>query len=274
MSNYTAADVKRLRDETDAPMMECKKALEEAGGDFEKAKNLLREAGKAAAAKRSGRATGAGVVAIAASDDGRTVGAVVLESETDFVAKNPDFIQIAQELAEMYRDSDPADNGGASAKAQEVVEGAVAKIRENIKVARAIRLSSEKPLATYVHHDKTKGAIVEIEGEGGDAARKVAIQVVSNPPLVVSKDQLPQDKLAQELDIETKRAMEEGKPENIAKNIAQGRVNKGFVKQAALLEQDFYADTSKTVAQFLSEEAKGAAVRGFTYLAVGQGVEG
>ena len=108
---YTAADVKKLREKTDAPMMECKSALEEADGDMERAEQILREKGKAAAQKRVGRTTSAGVVAFAASPDGKTVGGVVVESETDFVARNEDFIAIVQSIAELVRDGESSDGG-------------------------------------------------------------------------------------------------------------------------------------------------------------------
>jgi elongation factor Ts len=266
---FTAADVKRLREETGAPMMECSNALREADGDFEKAKALLREKGIAAAGKRAGRETNAGVVAVASNDDGTTVGAVVLESETDFVAKNPEFLQIAQELAETFRDTDPGSDPMAVPGVREKIEGAIGKIRENIKISKALRLTGNGPLPFYVHHDKTKGAIIVGSGDNAEALRKVAIQVVSNPPEVVSKDQLSQEMLDKEIEIETQRAVNEGKDEKIARNIAQGRVNKEFVKKAALLEQPFYMDNSKSVQQFLQEEAKGAQVKEFIYLSVG-----
>jgi elongation factor Ts len=272
---FTAADVKRLREETDAPMMECNAALKEADGDFDKAKSILREKGKAAAAKRADRSTAAGVVAVAATADSKTVGAVVLESETDFVAKNPDFIQIAQELAEIFRDNDPgSDPMSVTANGKnvrDIVEGAVGKIRENIKISRAVRLTGDSAIATYVHHDKTKGSLVRGSGDNAEAFRRVAIQVVSLPPDVVSKDQLSQEKLNAEIEIETQRAINEGKDEKIARNIAQGRVNKEFVKKAVLLEQPFYADTNKSVQQYLQEEAKGSEVKDFVYLGVGVG---
>lgn len=270
--DISAADVKRLRDETDAPMMECKGALVEAGGDFEKAKQLLREKGKAAAAKRADRSTAAGVVAMATSPDGKTVGAVVLESETDFVAKNPEFIEIADAIAKKFLETDPGADPYAVAGVKDMVEGAVAKIRENIKVARAVRVTSDNPIATYVHHDKTRGTIITFEsGDGSDElVRKVAVHAAAFPPEVVSKDQLSQERLAKELEVELQRALNEGKPENIAKNIAEGRVNKEFVKQAALLEQPFYTDQSRSVGQYLAQEGKGAKVSNFVFLAVGQ----
>ena len=267
MANYTAQDVKKLREETDAPMMECKGALDEADGDYEKAKNLLREKGKAAAAKRTDRSTAAGVVAIALSDDSKTAGAIVLESETDFVARNVDFIAIAQQIAEIYRDNVTVDE----AQIKEIVEGAVAKIRENIKVTRGVRVTSENPISSYVHHDRTKGALVLCTGEFNDAVRKVAIQVVAFPPDVLKKEDLSQEKLNEEVEIETQRAINEGKDEKLARNIAQGRVNKEFIKRAVLLEQPFYVDPSKSIAQFLAEEAKGTTLTSFEYLAVGQG---
>jgi len=266
MANYTAQDVKKLREDTDAPMMECKSALDEAEGDFEKAKNILREKGKAAAAKRSDRSTAAGVVALAANDDATVVGGVVVECETDFVARNEDFVALAQQIAEIVRDSETVDE----AKLKEITDGAVAKIRENIRVTKHVRLTSSNPIATYVHHDRTKGAAVLSEGTYSDAVRKIAVQVVSLPPDVLKKEDLSQDKLAAEIEIETQRAINEGKDEKLARNIATGRVNKEFVKRAVLLEQPYYIDPGVSVAQYLAEHAKGATLTSFAYLAVGQ----
>lgn len=272
MAGYTAADVKKLRDETDAPMMECKSALEEAGGDYERAKEILREKGKAAAGKKAGRATTAGVVAFALSTDGKTVGGVVVESETDFVSKNPEFVTMAQEVADYVRDHGaPAGVAMDDPKMKEFAENIVAKFRENVQISKAIRFTSDNPIHTYVHHDKTKGTVVLAEGEnaGSEAVRKVAVQAAAFPPEVVNKEELPQEKLDAEIEIETKRAIEEGKDEKIARNIAQGRVNKEYIKKVVLLEQPFYIDPSKSVAQYLAEEAKGAKISSFVYLAVG-----
>jgi elongation factor Ts len=269
---YTAADVKRLREETDAPMMECKAALEEANGDFDRAKEILREKGKAAAGKKAGRATTAGAVALAASPDNKTVAGVVVESETDFVSKNPEFAAMVQEVADyLLANGAPAGNPMDDAKMKEFAENIVAKFRENIQITKAVRVSSDNPIHTYVHHDKTKGTIVIAEGDnaGSEAVRKVAVQVVSNPPEVVGKDELSQELLDKEIEIETKRAIDEGKDEKIARNIAQGRVNKEYIKKVVLLEQPFYIDPSKSVGQYLSEEAKGAKISSFVYLAVG-----
>lgn len=273
MAGYTAADVKKLREETDAPMMECKAALDEANGDFARATEILREKGKAAAGKKAGRATGAGVVAFAASPDNKTLAGVVVESETDFVSKNEGFVQMAQEVADyVLANGAPEGNPMDDPKFKEFAENIVAKFRENVQIPRAILLKSDNPIATYIHHDRTKGTAVLSEGEnaGSEAVRKVAVQAAAFPPEVVSKEQLSQEKLNAEIEIETKRAIEEGKKEDIARNIAQGRVNKEYIKKVVLLEQPFYIDPNKSVAQYLAEEAKGAKISSFVYLAVGQ----
>ncbi|HRF58817.1 MAG TPA: translation elongation factor Ts [Fimbriimonadaceae bacterium] len=258
-----AKDVMRLRAETDAPVMECRAALVEAGGDFEKAKQILREKGKAAAAKRSDRATGEGIAAVSRSEDGKTMGVIVLECETDFVARNEDFIKMSEQIATMVRDAgsvpeDPHEltHGGVSVKA--LIEEAVGKIRENIKVAKAAVIKTEKTLASYVHHDKKKAVIVEIEGGDGSAevGRQLAIQSVAFPPEYVSRDQVPQSMIDAELETETQRAINEGKAPDIAKNIAMGRINKEFMKRVVLLEQPFYKDNNISVAQFVETESK------------------
>jgi elongation factor Ts len=277
----SAAEVKRLRDETDAPMMECKAALEEAGGDFEKAKAILREKGKAAATKRAGRSTSAGVVAIARSSNHRAAGAVVLECETDFVARNEEFIVVAQELAEIFLHHDPGSDpqsvSHGNKSVGQIVEECVAKFRENVRLTRALHLEGENLLATYVHHDKTKGSIVELSGSGEvalDTGHKLAIQSVAFPPQAVRKEDLSQEMLAAELATEKQRAMNEGKPAEIAEKIAQGRVNKEFINQVVLLEQTFYLDNAKSVGQYVAEQGKASGapfdVVRFHYLAVGQ----
>ena len=147
MANYTAADVGRLRAETDAPLMECKAALDEADGDFDRAKQILREKGKAAAAKRADRTTAEGVVAFAKSADGKTVAGVVLESETDFVARNDQFIATAQKIAEMVRDgaagADPLTLSADGKTVNDLIVEAVGKIRENIRLAKAVRVTKK-----------------------------------------------------------------------------------------------------------------------------------
>ncbi|MBS1717753.1 MAG: translation elongation factor Ts [Armatimonadetes bacterium] len=277
MAGYTAQDVKRLREETDAPMMECKGALEEAGGDFEKAKIILREKGKAAAAKRADRNTAAGVVAISHSHDHQRVGGIVLECETDFVARNEGFIAVAKELAEVFLDNDPGSDPLAVKHGDktvgDIVEGLVATYRENCKLTKALHLKTADRFAIYVHHDNMKAIVVEVAGDAekaGDAGRTVAIQAVAFPPEFISRDEVPSGKIEEEIKIETERAIKEGKPENVAKQIAQGRVNKEYFSRVVLMDQPLYKDMSKTVGQFIKESGD-VAVKKFYRLAVGEG---
>jgi elongation factor Ts len=154
---------------------------------------------------------------------------------------------------------------------KERTDAAVATIRENIKVAKYVRLTADNgQVLTYTHHDRTKGAAVVVEGEATEDVRKVAIQAVAFPPEVLDKSELSQEKIDAEVQIETQRAIAEGKDPKIAENIARGRVSKEYIKRAALLEQPFYLDPNKSVAQYLAESAKGSKVSKFAYLAVGQ----
>lgn len=277
----SALDIKKLREATDAPLMECRAALEEAGNDFEKAKEILREKGKAAAAKRVGRATSAGSVAFAFSEDQKTVAGVVLECETDFVARNEEFIQLAQQVAQAFVQNDPGSDplavsvNGSTVKS--LIEAGVAKIRENIELKKAVRIVAGQPLAVYLHHDKAKGSIVQMEGSAAnllETGRQVAIQSIAFPPEFVAKSEIPQDLLNRELELETQRAINEGKNPEIAKNIAQGRINKEFLKRVVLLEQAFYKNPQQSVGQFLEEQAKAgggtATITRFVRLAVGE----
>lgn len=274
----SAADVKRLRDETSAPMMECRSALDEAGGDYERAKEILREKGQAAAAKRSDRSTSEGIVAIATADS--AIAGVIVQCETDFVSTNSDFKALVAEVAKIVLDKGAAglsleealeltNDAGTSIKG--LLEEAVGKIRENIQLAKVVKMSGGS-YGYYVHHDNKKGAIVELNSGNDEVGKYVSMQVVSaNPPAeFLTKEELPQDRLAKELEIETERAIQEGKPAEMAAKIAQGRVNKEFVKSAVLLEQPFFMDASKSVADYVKEKSAGLTVTGFTKLAVGE----
>lgn len=243
-------------------MLECNNALKEADGDFEKAKEILREKGKAAAAKRAERTTAEGVASFVAANDGKTLGGVVLESETDFVARNEEFIALANTLAGAAAATDPGSDPLAlpvnGTTAGELVEQAVAKIRENIKLAKAVQLSADAPIPFYIHHDKKKATAVVLSGNAStafEAGRQIAIHATAFPPRYIKHDEVPQDVIAKELELETKRAIEEGKDEKIAANIAQGRVNKEFFSSAVLEDQPFYTDPKKTVKQWLAEQA-------------------
>ena len=276
----SASDVKRLREETDAPMMECKVALEEAGGDFEKAKAILREKGQSAAAKRSGRSTSEGVAKFVVSADGKTAVGVVLESETDFVSNNDGFRKLVDTLANGLL-SAPADavNGDVNSVsidgktvADLVTEG-VALFRENIQLTQAVKLETNGAIGVYNHHTGKQAAVVMVSGDAtnaGEVATKGAIQAVAMGATYLTKAEVPQDIIAQEMELETQRAINDGKPAEMAAKIAEGRVNKEFFKSQVLLEQPFLEDESKSTAQFLKEMAQGTAeVTGFKRLTVG-----
>lgn len=273
--SYTAADVKRLRDETDAPMMECKAALEEAGGDFARAKEILREKGKAAAAKRADRATGAGLVAVASSSN--AIAGIIVECETDFVSTNADFKAAVQEMANAYlANGTPGqsledaltvtDASGKSLKAW--TEELVGKIRENIVLTKAMKLEGGH-YGHYVHFDGKTGAIIELSAPNDTLGKEIGMQVVSMHPEFLERGDLPQDRLAKELALETERAIQDGKPAEMAAKIAEGRVNKEFVKSVVLLEQPLYKDQGKTVNQYISDTAAGLKVIGFHKLRLG-----
>lgn len=282
----SASDVKQLREETGAPMMECKKALEEAGGDKAKAKEILRESGQAAAAKRAGRSTAEGLAVVAVSDDKQKAAGIVVECETDFVAKNESFKDLVNKLLQGVL---AAANPGAG-EVQEItpdfqvdgkpisqhLEEAVAVIRENIRLGQgaAMGAASGAVLVGYNHSNTGKAAtLVEVTGSGEkaeQAAFQTAVQAVAFPPDFLKREDVPQDVIENEIRIETNRAVSEGKPEDVANKIAQGRVNKEYYQSKVLLEQPFYMDAKKKTGDFVKEETGGSAtITNFRYFSVG-----
>jgi elongation factor Ts len=277
MSNFTAADVKKLRDLTGAGMLDCKKALEEAGGDFDKAVDILRIKGAKDVGKRAGRTTANGLVAHA----GRAL--LELNCETDFVAKNADFIELAQTLVEHAAATRPADvdallaselSAGRSVAA--TVEEFSAKIGEKIVVNRFAVLDGSAPVAVYLHRKAADlppavGVLVEYTGETDEAgdsdARGVAMQIAAMRPKYLTRDEVPADVVATERRIAEETAREEGKPEAALTKIVEGRVN-AFFKDFVLLEQASVQDQKKTVQQVLKEV--GVTVSRFVRFEVGQ----
>jgi len=258
----TAALVKQLREETDAPMMECKAALVEAEGNYDRAKEILREKGKAAAAKRADRSTSAGVAKFAVSEDGKRAAGIVIESETDFVSGNPEFQALADKLAKgmLAAGSAGADAVVDGATVESHIQQAVALFRENIVLRNSAFLSTETGIiAVYNHHTGKSASAVEIAGDANNLKEtgfQVAIQTVANPPQFLTKDEVPADIIEKEIATETQRAVNEGKDLKIAEGIARGRVNKEYFQQQVLLEQPFYVDSKRSVSQYVSDEAK------------------
>jgi len=266
----TAADVKKLRDQTGAGMMDAKKALTEADGDFDKAVEVLRVKGQDKMKKRGEERTAAsGLVANAG-------GALVeLNSETDFVAKNDEFVAIAQEIAQA---ADEARAGDAEAlravklgdsTVGEVVEGLAVKIGEKIELGRVAYF--EGPVVTYMHRRAADlppavGVLVEYDGASEDAARGAAMQIAAMRPTYVSRDEVPADIVEKERAIAEATAREEGKPEQALPKIVEGRLN-GFFKEVALLDQPSVQESKKSVKAVLDEA--GVTVKRFARFEVG-----
>ena len=270
MANISAADVKRLRDLTSAGMMDSKKALEEADGDFDKAVEILRVKGTAKAAKRGAeRTASAGLVATSGS------ALVELNSETDFVAKSDEFVAVAQQIADVADRAKPADAealkavelGGSTVG--ETVEALAVKIGEKIELGRVAVF--EGNAATYMHRraadlPPTVGVLVEYDGSNEEVARAAAMQIAAMRPQYVSRDEVPQDIVAKEREIAEATAREEGKPEQALPKIIEGRVN-GFFKEVALLDQPSVQDSKKSVKAVLDEA--GVTVKRFARFEVG-----
>jgi len=274
MSNFTAADVKKLRDLTGSGMMDCKKALEESEGDFDKAVEILRIKGAKDVGKRAGRTAANGLVAH------KGTSLLELNCETDFVAKSPDFVELATKLVGFVDASKPADVESFLASSldgktvAETIEGASAKIGEKIVVNRLATLTGT--VVTYMHRKSPDlppqvGVAVEYSGKADEAAesdaRGIAMQIAAMRPKYVTRDEVPADVVTTERRIAEETAREEGKPEAALARIVDGRVN-GFYKDFVLVEQASVTDNKKTVKQVLAEA--GIEVNRFVRFEVGQ----
>jgi elongation factor Ts len=270
MANYTAADVKKLRDLTGSGMMDCKKALEEAEGDFDKAVELLRIKGAKDVGKRAGRETANGLVAA----EGGTM--VELNCETDFVAKSDDFQALAGKVLRVALEQQPADldalkkaplDGGT---VDDALHALSARIGEKLELKRYIHVDG--PVALYLHRRASDlppaiGALVAYEGAGDEAAKSVAMHIAAARPQYTTRDQVPGDVIENERRIAEATAREEGKPEQVLPRIVEGRIN-GFYKDVVLLEQPSVHEPKKTVKALLDEA--GVTVREFARFEVGQ----
>jgi elongation factor Ts len=278
MAEITAAMVKELRDKTDAPMMECKKALAEAGGDMAKAEEILRVKLGNKATKAASRIAAEGVVAISIADGGRTGAIVEVNSETDFVAKNDDFIRFAKDLATLIVAQSPADVGALAAlplgagTVESTRTALVGKIGENINVRRFARLQAKGTLASYVHGGSRIGVLVDVSGGAPELGRDIAMHIAASKPKALDAGGVPADLLATERRIAVEKAREAGKPEAMLDKIAEGTVQK-FLKEVTLLGQVFVRaeDGKQTIEQLLT--AKGASVNDFVLYVVGEGIE-
>lgn len=273
----SAKDVKRLRDMTGVGMMDCKKALEEAEGDFDAAVELLRKKGQKVAAKRADREANEGLIVASLSDDHSKGAIAEVNCETDFVARNEDFARFAEQIVELILREEPEDldelNGkdfeGGKTVEQAVVE-ITGKIGEKIDVRRfAVLKSDGGRIVSYIHPGSRLGVLVDMQGNGQvvEAGTDVAMQVAAMNPVATTKDEVPQELKEKELDIAREAAKNEGKPEHIIDKIAQGKLERYF-KDHVLIEQPFVKDSSMTVKEMLSDA--GVDIRRFVRYALGE----
>ncbi len=275
MAVITAAIVKALREKTDAPMMECKKALTEAQGDAAKAEEILRVKLGNKATKAASRITAEGIVAVYISDDAKTGAILELNSETDFVAKNPEFQQMAKNAARLVAEKAPADvaalleldlNGKSL---EQVRKDLVGKIGENMSFRRFVRMQAKGKLHNYVHGGSKIGVLVDVIGGDDEVAHDVAMHIAASKPKALDKDGIDPALIESERRVALEKAREAGKPEAILERIAEGSVQK-FLKEVTLLNQPFVKDDKVSVSQLL--KSKGAEIGGFTLYVVGEGL--
>ena len=267
MVEISASLVKQLREMTGLGMMECKKALAETGGDLKKAEELLRIKSGAKASKAAGRIAAEGVIGAWLSPDAKLGALVEVNCETDFVAKNEDFIAFAREVAEAVAKSNPADVPGlASFEARR--QALVQKIGENISIRRFVRLQGQGRLALYLHGVRI-GVLVDLEGPE-ELAKDMAMHIAFAKPQYMAKAEVPADVVARERDIAAARAKESGKPPDIVTKMVDGAVNK-FLNEITLLGQPFVKDDKQSVEKLLA--AKEAKLVGYRFLVVGEGIE-
>lgn len=264
---FTAKDVKDLRERTGCGMMDCKKALTDADGDSEKAIEILREKGLAAAAKKAGRIAAEGLV-VSVVDKDKKVGVVLeVNAETDFVAKNDSFVEFVNNVAKTIIENNPAtveelenmNCVGADTTVAEVLREKILTIGENMKIRRFERLEGD--LVSYVHGGGRIGVMVQFDTDVADKAefdaygKDVAMQIAAALPQYLNKEEVPADTIEKEKEILTAQAINEGKPANIAEKMVMGRISK-YYKEVCLVEQPFIKDGDVTVAQYTDNTAK------------------
>ena len=273
MAAITASMVAELRAKTDAPMMECKKALTEADGDMERAEELLRVKLGSKASKAASRVTAEGI--IAAHIDGGVGVLVELNCETDFVGKNDDFLAFGKTVAELVAKQNPADVAALGALPLEsstvdaVRLALVGKIGENVSIRRFVRFESANKLASYLHGTRI-GVLVEFTGADEQVGKDVAMHVAAMKPVSLSSDEVPADLIAKERSIAEQKAAESCNPSEIVAKMVDGSVQK-YLKEVSLLNQTFVKNDKQTIEQML--KAASASVQKFALFVVGEGIE-
>ena len=284
----TAQMVKELRESTGAGMMDCKKALQEAEGNMERAVDILREKGLSKAAKKADRIAAEGLVAIEINEDNTVASMVEVNSETDFVAKNEDFKTFVKDAAIMALSTESTDVAGLLAEThaegqslQDVLNERTAKIGEKLDLRRFVKLTTEGQVAGYIHGGGKIGVLVEMATTARDAevitmGRDIAMQVAAMNPKYVSRNDVDAEYIAHETEILTQQALNEGKPANIVEKMIKGRLEKQL-KEVCLLEQPFVKNGDLTINQLVAETAKkvGAEIEvvNVVRFEVGEGIE-
>ena len=256
----TAQMVKELRESTGAGMMDCKKALQEAEGNMERAVDILREKGLSKAAKKADRIAAEGLVAIEINEDNTVASMVEVNSETDFVAKNEDFKTFVKDAALMALAGLLAETHNEGIALSEVLNNRIATIGEKLDVRRFVKIATEGQVAGYIHGGGKIGVLVEMLTTAKDAeviamGRDIAMQVAAMNPKYVSRDDVDQEYIAHETEILTQQALNEGKPANIVEKMIKGRLEKQL-KEVCLLEQPFVKNGDLTIKALVAETAK------------------
>ena len=276
MAEITASMVKELRERTDAPMMDCKKALNEANGDMQAAEEILRVKFGSKAAKSAGRVAAEGIVGIHITADGKLGSIIEVNCETDFVAKNDDFQALVKNLAEMVVTQNPADVAALSnlkigdKTVEEVRTELVGKIGENMSLRRFVRVEAKGSLVNYIHGGAKIGVLVDISGGDEQLGKDIAMHIAASKPKALDASGVAPELIESERRVAAQKAAESGKPANIVEKMVEGSVQK-FLKEVTLLNQPFVKDDKQTVEQVL--KSKGAAVNSFILYIVGEGIE-
>lgn len=276
MAEITAAMVKELREKTDAPMMECKRALTEAAGDMARAEEILRVKLGNKANKAAARVAAEGVVAIYIAADQKLGAIVEINCETDFVAKNDEFLALAAKVSELVATANPADVAALSAleingvSVDETRKALIGKIGENMSIRRFVRVPAQGTLVSYIHGGAKIGSLVDISGADTTLAKDVAMHIAAAKPVCLLTADVPAALVEKEREIARQKAAESGKPAEIVAKMVEGSVAK-FMKEVALMGQPFVKDDKQTIEQLL--KSRGAVVHGFTLYLVGEGIE-
>ena len=275
MAEITASMVKDLRDRTDAPMMDCKKALTEADGDSARAEEILRVRFGNKASKAAGRLAAEGIVIAFVAKDGKTGTLLEVNSETDFCAKNEDFLKYAHDLVSAINEKNPSNIEAlknltmASGNAEEVRAQLVGKIGENITPRRFIRYQTAGQIVSYVHSGRI-GVLLDLQGGDDTLGKDLAMHIAANKPKALNASGIDAQLIEVEKRVAIEKAKEAGKPEAMLEKIAEGTVQK-FLKEVTLLNQPFVKDDKVTIEQLL--KANNATINAFSIYSVGEGIE-